>query len=136
MNVVIDTNVFVSGIFWGGIPAEILKEWQQKEIILCLTPNIYAEYSRIAHNLVEKHPHINVDIFLNLVKIDGSFFADIKLLEPVSRDPDDDKFIACALSANSEIIVSGDKDLLDIGKYKNIEILNPKDFYMNYLALS
>ena len=43
-------------------------------------------------------------------------------------DPDDDKFIACAMSATCNIIVSGDVDLLEISGYKGIEVLKPADF--------
>ncbi|EDP45880.1 nucleic acid-binding protein [Rickettsiella grylli] len=52
---------------------------------------------------------------------------------PVSRDPDDDKFIAVALAANCRIIISGDNDLLSITGYKDIEIINPNEFWKKYL---
>ena len=42
----------------------------------------------------------------------------------VVRDPDDDHVIACALAAEAEIIVSSDSDLLTLGRYRNIVILN------------
>ncbi len=51
---------------------------------------------------------------------------------PASRDGDDDKFIACALEANAKVIVSGDKDLLDLKVYRAIEILTPKQFVEKY----
>jgi predicted nucleic acid-binding protein len=54
-------------------------------------------------------------------------------LEAVSADPDDDKFIACALSSGSKLIVSGDKHLLDVNGYRGIEILKPRPFIDKYL---
>jgi predicted nucleic acid-binding protein len=44
MKVILDTNVFASGIFWNGIPAKILKLWQAGQFILYLTPDIFEEY--------------------------------------------------------------------------------------------
>ena len=48
-------------------------------------------------------------------------------IKGVCRDADDDKFIACALSASADFIVSGDKDLLDIGRYKSVKIISASE---------
>lgn len=55
------------------------------------------------------------------------------LPQPVSSDQDDDKFIACALSANCKLIISGDKHLLNISGYAGIQVLKPATFVRNYL---
>lgn len=128
MKVVIDTNVFISGIFWSGPPADILKAWYRKAFILCFTPSIRDEYSRVAYGLAKKYSDIDVAPYLELIPTYSEMVADRKLPEPVSRDPDDDKFIACALSANAKVIISGDQDLLSIGSYKGINIVTPKIF--------
>ena len=47
----------------------------------------------------------------------------------VSPDPDDDKFLACALEAQADCIVTGDPDLLDLGCYQGIDILRPREFW-------
>ena len=125
MKVVIDTNVFVSGIFWSGPPAKILKAWYRKAFTLCFTPKIKDEYTRVAYGLAKKYSGIDVASYLELVPIYGQLVADIKLPGPVSRDPDDDMFIACAVAAEAKVIVSGDKDLTDLKSYNNIKILKP-----------
>ena len=56
-----------------------------------------------------------------------------KAIVQVCRDPDDNKFIECAKDAHALYIVSGDKDLLDIGTYEEIEILTVKEFCDRYL---
>ena len=66
------------------------------------------------------------------------FFSSLKMIEPktdieVSRDPDDDKFIECAVDAKALYIVSGDNDLLDIGQYEDIQIITAKEFCDKYL---
>jgi len=50
----------------------------------------------------------------------------------VCRDPNDDKFIDCAIDGKCKYIVSGDKDLLDIKNFENIEILTVRDFLKKY----
>jgi predicted nucleic acid-binding protein len=46
------------------------------------------------------------------------------LTEPVSRDPDDDHVLACAIAARADLIVSGDRDLLDLGRYRTLAIID------------
>ncbi len=62
----------------------------------------------------------------------------MEVIEPpshikVCRDPDDDKFLECAKDSRAFYIVSGDKDLLVIKQYENIQIITAKDFYEQYL---
>lgn len=128
MKIVLDTNVFVSGIFWGGPPSDVLDLWQQGKITLCITPDILEEYICVGKRLTKKYPGVDINPFIELVTIYGYMVPDIKLLKPISRDPDDDKFISCAISAKAKVIVSGDKDLLDLASYNKIDILTPKKF--------
>lgn len=51
----------------------------------------------------------------------------------VCDDPDDDKFIECALAGNCKIIISGDKHLLKLSKYRGVAVLVPRDFVDRYL---
>jgi predicted nucleic acid-binding protein len=57
----------------------------------------------------------------------------LQLPAPVCADPDDDKFIACALASNAKIICSGDRHLLDVNGYQGIEIIKPRAFTEKYL---
>lgn len=132
MKIVLDTNVFVSGIFWGGVPAKILSLWQHKKITLCLTPIILQEYERITELLSEEYPDVDVQSFRELISMQDKIFPDIVLPEPVCRDKDDDKFIACALSAGARYIVTGDKDLLVLETYHHIDIVTPKNFLQEF----
>ena len=56
------------------------------------------------------------------------------LTEQVSADADDDKFLACAIASSSQLIVSGDKHLLEISPYRNVTILKPRQFVDKYLS--
>ncbi len=94
---------------------------------------ILDEYSRVSDILAKKYPNIDIAPFVNLMIRDSELFTPIKLKTPISRDSDDDKFIAVALAANCQLIVSGDNDLLSVTGYKDIEIINPNEFVKKYL---
>lgn len=60
MKAVIDTNVFVSGVFWQGPPFKILEAWQSKKFTLVLSAEIFEEYQRILEDLSAKYPTVNI----------------------------------------------------------------------------
>lgn len=128
MKIILDTNVFISGIFWSGPPYKILKAWQQRKVDLVVSQEILNEYDRVSKALSEKYPSIDLSPFIELLTIHAEIYTPKKLKEPVSCDPDDDKFIACALSAKIKIIVSGDQDLLSVSGYQGIDIMKPGAF--------
>ena len=127
--VVIDTNVFVSS-FFGGKPGEIIDLWKSGEILLCLSQEILEEYVEVLMRLgLQDAREIEelLDIFAR--NYHAVFTAETpKLGTIVEKDPDDDKFIACAVALGAEWIISGDKALLEVGKYINISIVSPAGF--------
>src|SRR3990167_3945979 len=129
MKVIIDTNVFMSGIFWSGVPAKILQAWKNQQVELVLSTEILEEYIRVGNILSRKYAGVNIDEIIELLMSKSTVYDSASLPTPVCRDPDDDKFIACAISAKVKIIVSGDADLLEISGYQNIHVLKPRQFY-------
>ena len=134
MKVVLDTNVFVSGIFFSGPPYQILQAWRDDRIQLVVSPDILEEYSRVGEILAEDHPAINFGPILEFVIQTAVVYSVASLPERVCKDPDDDKFLACALAGRSKVIVSGDKHLLNVSGYQKIEILKPRDYVNMYLG--
>ena len=131
--VVMDTNVFVSGVFFSGPPYQILKAWQSGEFELVVSQEILDEYRRIGEVLAEEHPNIDLNPILNFVIQYAKVYKPATLKGPVCEDPDDDKFFACALASGSEVIVSGDKHLLRASGYQGIQVLKPREFMDQYL---
>ena len=112
MRIVIDTNVIVSGIFWSGIPGKVLERWAEGSFILCTTTEILNEYFEVIDRLAAKCERHDL-----AVRWKTYFFKHTALAESTYRflefrDPNDAKFVECAMSANANIIVSGDNDLL------------------------
>ncbi|MFI5304971.1 MAG: putative toxin-antitoxin system toxin component, PIN family [Nitrospiria bacterium] len=100
MKVILDTNVFISGVFFAGPPYQILKAWQDGKIKLLLSPEIFEECERVGKALSGQFPSINLNSILSFVTIKAEIILAQELPERVSEDPDDDKFPACALFVN------------------------------------
>jgi putative PIN family toxin of toxin-antitoxin system len=133
VRVILDTNVFISGIFFGGPPSRILQGWRDGRVTLVLSPEILEEYQRVAAELHEQFPGIDLSALLELLIIAAEMHHADPLAEAVCVDPDDDKFLACALSSSAKLIISGDKHLLQVAGYRGIEILKPRAFIEKYL---
>jgi len=133
VRIVVDTNVLISGIFFTGAPYKILQAWKENKFQIVFTPDIYSEYVRVAEHISNKYPGIDISGILNLITVHAEIIQSTTLPTQVCEDPDDDKFIACALSGKIEFIVSGDKHLLKLSGYEGIKILTPRSFYEAYL---
>jgi uncharacterized protein len=133
VKVVLDTNVFVSGVFFSGPPFQILQAWRDGKIQLVISPEILDEYRRVGEILAEEHPAIDLEPMLEYVIHNAVVFSAPPLPKGVCDDPDDDKFFACALASGSNLVVSGDRHLLRVSGYQNIEVLKPRDFLDKHL---
>lgn len=134
MRIVLDTNVFISGVFFGGLPLQILKAWRDGKVNLVLSIEILEEYQRVGRTLAKKFPGVDLDPILDLLAVSAELVSAPDLPEPVCEDPADDKFLACALAVRSKHIVSGDRHLLKVSSYRGVQILSPRAFVEGYLS--
>lgn len=131
MKVVLDTNVVISAAFFGGLPLKVLDAALDNRFTVCANSSIVDEYIETALEMVTKRKgHINRELF-------DEFMDGLEISPPVSsikicRDPDDDKFINCALDAKAIYIVSGDNDLLSIKEYDDVEIVTVREFWERF----
>ena len=129
MKIVLDTNVFISGIFWTGAPHRVLTLWAQNKVTLLVTKSILSEYLRVLHKM---------DIQGDLAKkwgvfvLENSIIVEDKTITTICRDPDDDKFLNGAIVGGAKYLVSGDDDLLSLKKIESTEIINPIQFLKKY----
>jgi putative PIN family toxin of toxin-antitoxin system len=131
--VVLDTNVLVSGILYSGPPSLILRAWRQGRLRLALTPPVLQEYAEVATRLGERFPEVDIMPIIHLVAVASDMYAPASLEHQVSADADDDMFVAAAIAAAADAIVSGDKHLLDVSGYKGIPVLTPRSFVERFL---
>ena len=132
MRVTADTNLIVSAALWGGNPRRVIDSARDGLFELYTSPALITELRGIlARGKFEKQfsrvgftPEDLVEELLGFAIIVDA----VHLPLPISRDPDDDAVIACAVFAECELIVSGDKDLLDLRQYDSIRILTAAEF--------
>jgi uncharacterized protein len=130
VKIVIDTNVFISSFLSPkGDPRKIIDLWKKGEVVLCLSAGILGEYIEVLSRFgLENEPELKevLDLFrqhsyCELVVCDD-------MLNVIEADPDDNKFIECAIVARAAYIVSGDKHLKELRQYAGVPIISPAEF--------
>lgn len=128
MRVVMDTNVFVSS-FFGGNPRRVIDLWRDGKITLCLSGPILDEYVAVLRRIGLAGGTELEELLSLFGQGHGILFtARTPELKVVEGDPEDDKFIECAVALKADVVVTGDKALERIGSYMGVKILSPRDF--------
>jgi uncharacterized protein len=134
LKVVLDTNILVSASFrkTSPIPLRIYQALQSQKFILVTSLEIMQEVKNVINRdyIIARSQTTNEDRIVyieTLLKI-SIITPNTALLQNISRDRKDDKFLACAIEGNADYIVSGDRDLLVLMEYKGIKIVTPNEF--------
>jgi len=139
MSVVIDTNVVISALLFGGPPGKLRLLWQNGKIEPVFSKEILDEYLKVLTYPRFSLSEIEIDLILKhellpyfkVVDIPATDNPEAKKKPIIEADPDDDKFLLCALADKCRYIISGDKHLLELKVYENIEIITPATFLFN-----
>lgn len=127
LKVVLDSNILISALIFGGKPSEVLTAGFGDRYYLVTSSFISEEVVRglvkLGHTLIEAETL--VEAYESAAKL-----ATIKNITPLSRDPKDDPILATAQHGSADYIVTGDKDLLVLEHYGKCKILKPADFLM------
>lgn len=128
MRAVIDTNVLVSGLLWHGAPHVLLEHVRDGALGLVSSPTLLTELEIVIHrakfDLILTRSDTSRERALAEVRQLAEVIEPPPLPQPVCRDPDDDAVLALALAARVDLIVSGDDDLLAMGSYADIPIVD------------
>lgn len=134
MRIVVDTNVLISGAFFSGAPSKIIDACIGGNYRLVFTTEIIDEYRRVGEVFTKKKPNVDFERFLGILISKAVCVEPVHVDQAVCRDPDDVKFLECALAAKAKCLVSGDKDLLDIKNFPGVAIYSPRDFVDEFLG--
>jgi len=126
VKIVLDTNVLVSGVFWGGIPEKILESIVAGDVVLYASQDMVREYFRILDKIGKKNTDLIGQWKILLIEL-------IKIVEPKvkiksCRDACDNMFLECAVTAKAQYIISGDDDLLSMKEINGIQIVTPREY--------
>jgi len=132
MNVVADTNVVISAIFWPGESRQCLAQWAKRRFHLAITVPIFEEYVEVARRMSARIPTVNPDPWLQWIEHKAQVYEPAVVGKQRSRDAEDDIFLACALASGATTIISKDDDLLVMEKPFGIGILTPRQFLARF----
>ena len=126
LRIVLDTNLLISGIFFGGTPSEILRLWIENHFEMWATEDIISEYFRIIEKIAKGNTQVIKEWKLLLGESLKICKADTKI--DLCRDKKDNMFLECAFCVGAKYLVSGDEDLLVLKKLGKTEIIKASQF--------
>ncbi len=128
MRIVLDTNIFISGIFWGGVPGQIISAAQNRDFELVTSLECIYELHRVLNEFKGKLGADLVEFWTRFAICESLIALPQIRFTAIKEDPDDNKFLDAAVAGKAKFIVSGDKHLLAIKEFKGVKIVSPSEF--------
>jgi putative PIN family toxin of toxin-antitoxin system len=126
--VVLDTNVLISAIVFGGKPREVFELILMEKVNLAISREILNEMRGVLSGRKFRYPQQVLHSILHSLENLAEFVVPQKPVKIIKDDPADNRILECALEAGAHIIISGDRHLLDVKRYRGIKIISPSDF--------
>ena len=128
VKVVVDTHVFVSSFLGAPAPAKVMQLWRDGVVTLCLSQAIVDEYMDVLVRLVGDADELRELLDLFARGYNDLFTVHAPTPPLVGTDPGSDKFIACAVALDCNVVITGDRHLRSVRRYVDIDILSPAEF--------
>ena len=128
MKIVLDTNVFISGLFWeGNFCSQIISRWRNGDFELVSSKEIIEELVKTLKNFKISMSEEMIQEWINLIIKNAIFVEPSERIEIIKEDLSDNKFLEAAIAGNVDFIVSQDKHLLKLREYQNVKIIKPEE---------
>jgi putative PIN family toxin of toxin-antitoxin system len=136
MRVIIDTNIWVSGLLWGGMPNQVLQRVRQGAVQALTTEPLLAEIARTfaypkLQPKLQQRQETPSSLLLTVQELTQPCIP-VQLIVSILRDTKDLVVLEAAVGGNAGGIITGDRDLLVLGEFSGIPILSPQDFLQRY----
>lgn len=128
MKAVFDTNVLIAAFLTEGVCSKLLTRARKGECDLILSNDIIREFEKMLRKKFALSRQEISDVRAILAEATKAIIRQVNPIEPICRDGDDNKILACALAADADHLVTGDEDLLVMKKYGKTRIISPKEF--------
>lgn len=128
MRAIFDTNVLIAAFLTEGLCSRLMIRARKQEFSLVLCDDIIIEFEGILKKKFKINSADVSEISTIVSEAASEIIHDLSPVPNICRDPNDNMIIACAVDAQAGYIVTGDEDLLILKKYKNIVIINPRNF--------
>jgi len=133
MKVVLDTNIFISGIFWLGNPNKIVNAWRDGKIDIIISEETLLELIRVLKEFKIRMPDEMIKEWIEMILRNAILVKPTERISIITEDTSDNKFLECAVAGRANYIISGDKHLLKVDQFKEIKIITPRDFVDSFL---
>jgi uncharacterized protein len=128
IHVVLDNNVFISGLFWNGTCRKVVDLAMSGSFISYTSREILQELEQVLYEDFIDIPRARIEEIIKDILSFAHVVPARRMVVKQLRDIKDAKIISCAISSGADYIVTGDKDLLVLKEYRNIKILSPREF--------
>lgn len=129
---VLDSNVYISAVLFGGKPRRIIEAALAGRIRLATSASILEEIESVLSGKKFKFPEAAAREIVSEISSLAESFEPVEKISLIKEDPADNRILECALAAGAAAIVSGDSHLLSLGNFRAIPILNPADCLAKY----
>jgi putative PIN family toxin of toxin-antitoxin system len=133
--VVLDTNIFISAVFWESSPYEIVKKAISQEIIVFISDDIIEEIKEVLARdfSLEKQ---EIDDIIDSFVYFTHFIEPREKVEVVKEDPDDNRILECSAACGAKFIISYNKHLLKLKEFRGAKIMLPGEFLRIFKTLN
>jgi uncharacterized protein len=129
---VLDSNVYISAVLFGGKPRRIIEAALAGRVSLAISASILEEIEGVLSGKKFKFPETAAREIVSEISSLAEIFEPVEKIFRIKEDPADDRILECALAASAAAIVSGDSHLLALGIFRAIPILSPAECLEKY----
>ncbi|MBI4660603.1 MAG: putative toxin-antitoxin system toxin component, PIN family [Verrucomicrobia bacterium] len=131
MKAVVDNNLIVSGLLWGGPPSRLMEAVRDGRVELAFSLSLYAELEDVLHRTkfaerMARREATPAGVLATVMAVAEMVVPSPLAMPPNLRDPDDLPVLECAMAAGAEAIITGDNDLLVLKEFHGIPILTAR----------
>jgi hypothetical protein len=130
--VVLDTNVLISAIVFGGKPRDVFNSILKGQVKLAISKDILDEMEGVLSGKKFQYPKQIIHSIRNAIEDLAEVVMPQEVVKAIENDPDDNRILECALESKANLIISGDRHLLDLKQYRSIKIITPSDFLKEF----
>jgi len=128
MKVILDTNIFISGIFWKGSSNKTITNWKEGKFTLVTSLEGVSEIIKVLEDFKIKLSDDMIQEWVDLIVRNSIIIEPREKIEAVKDDPKDNIFIETAVAGNVDYIISQDNHLLKLKEFRGIKIITPEEF--------
>lgn len=132
IRVVLDTNILISAILFGGKPRQILERAIRGEVMIFVSESILEELKGVLERPKFGFSPERVHFLITEIMGIAGFVYPTRRIRVIQEDPEDNRILECAVEAGANYIITGDSHLLKLGNYQNVEILNAVAFLKRF----